>query len=88
MAIVKVSDDGSITIPGEMLDRHGIWPGDKVHIMDFSGTIRIIPVAEDPIAAARGMFKGERSMTAALLEERRWELEQEERDLPPPRPKP
>jgi hypothetical protein len=38
----------------------------------------------DPIERGLGMFKGRGSM-ADILEEKRRELEEEERDLPPPR---
>jgi hypothetical protein len=34
------------------------------------------------------MLKGGPSLTKGLLEDRRWELEQEERGLPPPEPEP
>jgi len=87
MAIAKVSKKGWVVIPRDIRQRHGIRPGDKVHIVDYAGRIAIIPAANDPIAAARGMLKGGPSLTKALLEERRWELEREERDLAPPRPK-
>ncbi len=40
---------------------------------------------EDPISAGYGMLKGG-SGTEGLLEDRRWELEKEERGLPPPKP--
>lgn len=84
MGIVTVSKKGWVVIPRDVRERHGISPGDKVHVIDYGGRIAIIPVAKDPIAAAWGMLKGGPSMTQGLLEDRRWELEQEERDLPPP----
>ena len=84
MATVTVSKKGWVVIPREIRQRNGIRPGDKVHIIDYGGRIAIIPVAEDPIAAGRGMLKGGPSLTKALLEERRWELEREERGLRPP----
>ena len=88
MSIVKVSKKGWVVIPRDIRQRHGIRPGDRVHVIDYGGRIAIIPAAEDPIAAGRGMLKGGPSMTKGLLEDRRWELEREERDLPPPRPMP
>ena len=88
MSIVKVSKKGWVVIPRDIRQRHGIRPGDRVHVIDFGGRIAIIPAAEDPIAAGYGMLKGGPPMTKGLLEDRRWELEREERDLPPPRPMP
>lgn len=85
MATVTVSKKGWVVIPHEIRQRHGIKPGDRVHVIEYGRTIAIVPAAKEPIAAAYGMFKGGPSLTEALLEERRRELEREERDLPPPR---
>ena len=87
MSIMKVSKKGWVVIPKDIRQRHGIRPGDRVQIIDLAGRIAIIPATKDPVAAARGMLKGGPSLTKALLEERRWELEQEERGLAPPRPR-
>ncbi len=82
---VTVSAKGWIVIPKEIRKRYHLKKGDKVHVIDFGGRIAIVPASKDPIAEARGMFKTGPSMTKGLLEDRRWELEQEERDLSPPR---
>ena len=88
MGTVIVSKKGWVVIPREIRDRHGIRPGDKVQIVDLAGRIAILLVPKDPIAAGRGILKGKGTGTKGLLEDRRWELEQEERDLPPPRLRP
>jgi len=88
MAATKVSRKGWVVIPRDIRERHGIRPGDRVQIVDFGGTIAIIPIPEDPIASGRGLLKGGPSMTEGLLADRRWELEREERDLPPPPQRP
>ena len=85
MGIVTVSKKGWVVIPRDIRRRYNIRPGDKVHVIDLAGRIAIVPAAEDPIAAGLGMFKDGPSMTKGLLDDRRWELEREERDLPPPR---
>jgi AbrB family looped-hinge helix DNA binding protein len=87
MATVTVSRKGWVVIPKEVRERHGIKPGDRVHVIEYGRTIAIVPVAKDPIAAGYGMLKGGPSLTKALLEERRWELEREERGLTPPPPR-
>ncbi len=86
MPTVTVSAKGWIVIPKDIRERHGIRKGDKVHVTDLGGQIAIIPATkEDPIERGLGMLKGGPSMTEGLLEDRREELEREERGLPPPR---
>ncbi len=86
MPTVTVSAKGWIVIPKEIRERHGISKGDKVHVTDLGGQITIIPATKgDPIERGLGMLKGGPSMTEGLLEDRREELEREERGLPPPR---
>lgn len=81
MPTVTVSAKGWIVIPKEIRERHGIRKGDKVHVIDFGGQISIIPATKgDPIERAYGMFKGGSSMTQALVEDHRLEVEREERE--------
>jgi AbrB family looped-hinge helix DNA binding protein len=83
---VTVSEKGAIVIPKEIRERYGIGPGDKVQVLDWAGRISLVKIPPgDPIERMRGLLAGGPSMTEALLEDRRWELEREERDLPPPR---
>ena len=81
MPTVTVSAKGWIVIPKEIRERHGIRKGDKVHVSDLGGQISIIPATKgDPIERAYGMFKGPGpSMTQALVEDHRLEVEREER---------
>lgn len=81
MATVKVSRKGWVVIPREIRERYGIRPGDRVHIVDYAGRIAIVPALQDPIRQGRGLLKGRPSLTEALLEERRRELEREERKI-------
>ncbi len=88
MAIVKVSKKGWIVIPKEIRDRHHIRPGDRVHVLSIGRRISIVPAVEgDPIERARGFLKGGPSLAEELIQERLEDLEREERDLPPPRPR-
>lgn len=81
MPTVTVSAKGWIVIPKEIRERHGIRKGDKVHVIDLGGQISIIPATKgDPIERAYGMFKGGPSMTQALVEDHRLEVEREERE--------
>ncbi len=81
MAIATISAKGWVVIPQEIRKRYGLKKGDKVHIIDYAGRIAIVPALKDPVRQARGMLRGGPSLTKALLEERRWELEKEERKL-------
>ena len=78
-----VSKKGWVVIPRAIRERYGIKPGDRVELVAFGGTISLIPIPEDPIAAGLGLLKGGPSWAEMLAEKRR-ELEEEERDLPPP----
>jgi AbrB family looped-hinge helix DNA binding protein len=86
MSIVTVSKKGWIVIPKEVRERNGIKPGDKVVIIDYGRGISIFPASKDPVREAYGMLKDGSSMQE-YLEEKRRELDEEERDLPAPRPK-
>jgi AbrB family looped-hinge helix DNA binding protein len=81
MATVTVSKKGWVVIPREIRQRYGIRPGDKVQVVDYAERIAIIPAMKDPIRETRGMLKGRPSLTKALLEERRRELEREEQKI-------
>jgi len=85
MSTATVSAKGWVVIPQELRERYGLKKGDKVHIIDFGGVVAIVPVAQNPIAAGRGLLKGGSSLTDELLEDRRRELAREEHDLPSPR---
>ena len=85
MATVTVSGKGWVVIPQEIRKRHNLKKGDKVHIIDYGGVVAIVPASKDPVAEGFGMLKGGPSLTEALLDERRWEFEREERDLPRPK---
>lgn len=86
MATATLSKKGWVVIPREIREKYGLRKGTKVHVIDLGGHIILVPAARDAIAAARGMFKAGPPMTEGLLADRRWELEKEERDLPPPGP--
>lgn len=47
--------------------------------VDYAGHIAVILPLEDTVRQARGLVKGDPSLTQALLQERRQEREQEER---------
>ena len=81
MSTAKVSKKGWVVIPRDIRERHGIRPGDTVHIVDYAGRIAIIPALKDPISQGRGLLRGGPSLTEALLEERRRDVERDERKI-------
>ena len=74
-----ISSKGWIVIPAELRKKYGLKPGDKVHVVDYGGVISLVPALKDPIEQGRGMLKGAGPALNDLLEERRRDLEAEER---------
>lgn len=79
-----VSEKGLVVIPKEIRERFGIKKGDRIQFLDWGGRIVVVPISKDPIEASFGMLKGGGSMEE-FLKEKREELREEERGLPPPR---
>lgn len=81
MKTVTVSVKGWIVIPAELRKKYHLEPGTKVAVVDYGGNLSLIPVPEDPIRTARGLFKGNKSLIKALLEDRARERQQEEEEI-------
>lgn len=75
---VKVSSKGWVVIPSEIRERHGIRPGDLVHVVDYGERIAIVPALDDPVADGKGLLSGGSSLTDALLGDRREERRRED----------
>lgn len=67
---MKISQKGWVVIPAELRKKYDLEPGDEVYVVDYGGVLSLIPGQEDPVDYARGMLKGESSLTQALKEER------------------
>ncbi|TAK35893.1 MAG: AbrB/MazE/SpoVT family DNA-binding domain-containing protein [Chloroflexota bacterium] len=65
---------GQTVIPAELRRRYGIADGTQVEWVDTGAGLKIIPIPPDPIAALRGIGKGEH-LVERLLEERRRDRE-------------
>lgn len=74
-----VSAKGWIVIPAELRRKYHIEPGGQIRIVDYGGTLGLVPALEDPIREARGALAGKTLLTQALLEERRRERARESR---------
>ncbi len=77
MSNVTVSQKGWVVIPAELRKKYGIKPGSKLQFVDYGGALELVPIPDNPIEAAAGMLKGGPSLTQALLDEHRRELENE-----------
>jgi AbrB family looped-hinge helix DNA binding protein len=74
-----ISSKGWIVIPADLRKKYGLKPGDGVHVVDYGGVLMLVPELKDPIKEGLGLLAGGPSLTQDLLEERRRDLEAEER---------
>ena len=49
-----VTKRGQTVIPAAIRRRYGIGEGDRIEWLDEGGSIRVVPVARDPVEALRG----------------------------------
>jgi AbrB family looped-hinge helix DNA binding protein len=77
MLTATISSKGWIVIPVELRKKYSLNAGDQVRLVDYGGVLAIIPAMKDPVRGARGLLKGEKSLTQALLAERAKERERE-----------
>ena len=52
MPDVTLDDQGRLTLPKELRERHG----DRYRVVELHDSIKLIPIAEDPLAALRDEF--------------------------------
>lgn len=82
MPIAKVSEKGWVVIPKELRKKYGIKPGSRVNVVDWGESLVLVPIPDDPIAAFRGVWKGNGpSATEEIVEEHRREREREDADI-------
>ena len=70
MAVATISAKGWIVIPAAYRKKHHLTPGTKVEVIDYGRVLGVVPLLRDPVSDARGMLKGEKSLSKALLNER------------------
>jgi AbrB family looped-hinge helix DNA binding protein len=76
---VKVSEKGWIVIPAELRKKYDLHPGTEVEVVDYGGVLAVVPRLARPVEQAAGMLAARRSLTRALLAERRLERRREKR---------
>ncbi len=74
---VTVSSKGWVVIPANLRKKYGIEPGSRMQFVDYGGALELIPIPDNPVDAAAGMLKGDGSLTRALMDEHRRELDHE-----------
>jgi len=79
MPVVKTLAKGQVVIPKEIRKALGIKPGTKFHVRVEGKEVVLFLLPDDPIRALRGIVKGGPSLTKALLEDRKEDLEREEK---------
>lgn len=77
MTVLTVSQKGWVVIPAELRKKYGLKPGTSVQIVDYGGMLGLVPLLDDPVNQAYGMFAGETSLTEALLAERARDIARE-----------
>ncbi|HVB97475.1 MAG TPA: AbrB/MazE/SpoVT family DNA-binding domain-containing protein [Chloroflexota bacterium] len=71
-----VTQRGQTVIPAEIRRRYQIEEGSQIEWIDTGTGVKVVPVPADPIAALRGIGKGE-GLGERLLTERRIDRERE-----------
>jgi len=72
---VKLSQKGWVVIPAAMRNKYGLKPGANLQVVDYGGVLAIVPAFKDPVKQGAGMLKGGDSLTQAVVEEHRQEIE-------------
>jgi AbrB family looped-hinge helix DNA binding protein len=75
--IIKASTKGQIVIPEKLREKYHIDQGTMLDILDGTNKIIILPMPKEPKRIGRGLLKGGKSLTRALLAERKRERERE-----------
>jgi AbrB family looped-hinge helix DNA binding protein len=77
MLTAKVSAKGWIVIPAHLRRKYGIELGDEITIVDYGGVLSLVPRLAEPIREGRGAVASRKSLTGALLSERKRERKRE-----------
>ena len=73
MASLTISQKGWVVIPAELRRKYQLTSGSQVLVVDYDGVLSLVPVLKQPVNEAKGLFKGDTSLTQALLDEHKQE---------------
>jgi AbrB family looped-hinge helix DNA binding protein len=71
MAAVKILAKGQVVIPAGLSRKYHMKPGTEIQILEYGGTLYLVPPVADPIKAACGFLPKRPSLARELLKERR-----------------
>ena len=71
MSTAIVSAKGWVVVPAPYRKKYRLVPGTRVEIVDYGGVLAVVPELSDPVRDAQGILKGTKSLSKALLDERR-----------------
>jgi len=77
MPSATISAKGGVIIPAEYRRKYHLDPGCVVSVVDCGGVLSIIPAFDDPVRDAKGALKSRKSLSKALLNERKKERRRE-----------
>jgi len=77
---LTISSKGWVVIPADLRKKYGLKPGDAVNIVDYGGTLALVPAMKDPVREAIGLLSSSESLVERLVEERRKDREREDSD--------
>jgi bifunctional DNA-binding transcriptional regulator/antitoxin component of YhaV-PrlF toxin-antitoxin module len=69
MSEATLDDRGRLTVPKELRERYG----DRYHIVAVDDGIKLVPIADDPLAELRSEFEGVDKTATELREDARRE---------------
>jgi AbrB family looped-hinge helix DNA binding protein len=78
---VRVSSKGQIVLPAEIRKKYGLEAGSELVLVEWSGTIHLVPVSDDPIGELRGLARGVPGFSSEeFLAERHRERDRDEEE--------
>lgn len=80
MSRATVSTRGQLVIPRKLREKYGIKSKSQVEWLDMGNGLALIPIAEDPVKATRGILKG-KDLVESLLKMKKEEREREEKRI-------
>lgn len=67
MSEATLDSRGRLTLPKEIRERHG----ERYHIVELHDSIKLVPIADDPLSALREEFSGVEKSASELREHAR-----------------
>jgi len=69
--VTTISVRGQVVIPVKLRKKYHIRPTSKLEWIDTGNALSLFPIPDNPVKSSRGMLKGTRVTTTALLKARK-----------------